>query len=156
MTCDHYVAAAEARASVAATLLTALLEANTPDAAQNAALALAAPALLQRRGGGAIAATGEGHAEAATDVLLEKLLGGRRGGGLEGAERGACLALGIAAGACHAGDRERRVAAATALKSRMADVDGGAGAIGAAAEVGRKYKVLEIVRVRNRIGFDPG
>ena len=77
-------AAEEARASVAATLLTALLEATTPDVAQNAALALAAPALLRggggggRRGGsdgGGAGSSNEGHAEATTDVLLEKLGG---------------------------------------------------------------------------------
>jgi hypothetical protein len=122
---------------VAATCLTTLLEAPTPDVAQNAALAVVAPALLLRRRGsgagrgGGSGSGGEGHAEAVTDVLLEKL---RRGGGLDGAERGACLALGISAGGCHAGDHGRRAAAVATLKARMADVGGGAGAMGAAAE----------------------
>jgi hypothetical protein len=68
-------------------------------------------------GRGVSGSSNEGHAEAATDVLLEKL-GGSTAVLAAGAERGACVALGTAAGWCHPCDRERRAAALTTLRAR--------------------------------------
>ena len=136
----------EARASVADDLLAALRDAPTPDAAQCAALALASPAVLRGflgggrrcgpRGGSSaasasIASSSASIAASATDAIASTFARG----GFDGAERGACLALGVVAGACHAGDRERRAAAMETLASRAFSRDAiGDAAAGAAAE----------------------
>jgi hypothetical protein len=107
-------ALAEARASVAETALVLLRDAG-PDAAQIAAAVLAAPAL----------ARDAAAAERATDALLARLAqenGASDGAKVEtdGAERSAAVALGVVAGACHPGDRERRARAAAALRGLCA------------------------------------
>jgi len=109
---DERNALAEARASVAETATELLNDAGTtPDAAQIAAAVLAAPALVSGD-----AAT----AERATDALLKRLTGSSARGETDGAERSVAVALGVVAGACHPGDRERRARAAAALRGLCA------------------------------------
>ena len=138
----------EARASVADDLLAALRDAPTPDAAQCAALALASPAVLRGFLGGAafgaggassaasasIASSSASIAASATDAIASTFVRG----GFDGAERGACLALGVVAGACHAGDRARarggdgdaRARAHDAARDAIGDAAAGAAAEG--------------------------
>ena len=134
----------EARASVADDLLAALRDAPTPDAAQCAALALASPAVLRGFLGGAAFGAGGGSSAASASIAsssasiaasaTDAIASTFARGGFDGAERGACLALGVVAGVPR-GRRERRAAAMETLASRAFSRDAiGDAAAGAAAE----------------------
>jgi len=87
----------EARASVIAVAVEQLQSAS-PDVVQNAAALLTSPSLCVPE-----------FAENIVDVLLSRLSPLEKGSGkTDGCERNVCVALGVAAGACHSSDRERR------------------------------------------------
>ena len=105
---------AEARLSVFSVAIEHL-KSDAPDVVQNAAAVLTAPCMCV-----------PSISEKVVDVLTERLAGDKHSPPMDGCERNACLALGVAGGSLHSSDKERREKVVNMLNDNIqgADTDG--------------------------------